>query len=59
VSKVVWIITVVDPSIKRWAPAQTLARCGAQPTTIARYARVRRTMTAAALRRRMATEHQN
>jgi hypothetical protein len=52
VSKVTWIITVVDPSVKRWAPVQGLTRLGAQATTIARYVRVRRTMTAAALKRK-------
>ncbi len=52
-TKTVWIITVVDPSVRRWAPVQGLTRLGAQATTIARYVRVRRTMTAGGLRKKL------
>ena len=52
-SKAVWIITVVDPTVQRWAPVQGLVRCGAPVGTVAKYVRVRRTMTAAGLRKKL------
>lgn len=51
--KVVWVITVVDHIVKRWPAAQSLTRLGAQPTTIARYTAVQRTMTAGGLRKKL------
>ncbi len=52
-TRTIWVIAVVDPRVKRWAPVQGLTRLGARASTIEKYVSVRRTMTPAGLRKKL------
>ncbi len=51
--RTVWVITVVDPIVKRWAPVQGLTKLGVRPATIQKYVSIRRTMTTAGLLKKL------
>lgn len=51
---IVFIVTVIDPGVKRWPPVGNLAEHGFSPKFIHRYAQLRNQFTSG-LRRRVAS----